>query len=124
MNNNEAPIITRSNHERIVAVIEVSKLEIAALLEEELTRATIVPDEDLPSDVVSMNSTVKFQDLESGKDSVVTLVYPVDADIENGKISILTPVGSALIGLRVGQVIHWPFPTGKDKKLKVISVTK
>lgn len=85
----------------------------ADLLEEELSRAAVVHDEELPGDVVSMNSTVKFQDLEGGKETVVTLVYPPDSDIENNQISILTPVGSALIGLRVGQVIDWPFPQGK-----------
>ncbi|PIS11155.1 MAG: nucleoside diphosphate kinase regulator [Bdellovibrio sp. CG10_big_fil_rev_8_21_14_0_10_47_8] len=122
MKNNESLIITRSNYERIVAILQAAQLEIAELLENELGRATIVSDENLPNNVVSMNSTVKFQDLESGKESTVTLVYPPEADIDKHKISILTPVGSALIGLHVGQVIRWPFPTGKEKQLKVISV--
>lgn len=122
MKNNKELIITRSNHEKITAILLIARKSVAELLGDELSRATIVADEDLPKDVVSMNSTVKFQDLESKKESIVTLVYPFDADIENHRISILSPVGSALIGLRVGQVIQWPFPNGKEKRLKVISV--
>ena len=71
-----------------------------------------------------MNSTVKFLDLELGKESTVQLVFPQDTNIAENKISILTPVGSALIGLRVGQIINWPFPNGKVKQLKVLSVTE
>lgn len=119
---NEMPIITRSHHSKITDLLRMANSEIADLLEEELSRAVLVSDDDLPNNVVSMNSTVKFQDLENGKESLVMLVYPPDADIDNNKISILTPVGSALIGLQVGQMINWPFPGGKEKKLKVISV--
>lgn len=122
MKNNELPIITRTHHDKIAVLLQIAQPEIAELLEQELGRAAIVADKDLPNNVVSMNSTVKFQDLESNKESTVTLVYPPEADLENHKISILTPVGSALIGLRVGQVIKWPFPSGKEKQLKVISV--
>lgn len=122
MRDTEKPIITRTNYEKISAILQIAPREMADLLEEELSRAAVVHDEELPGDVVSMNSTVKFQDLEGGKETVVTLVYPQDSDIENNKISILTPVGSALIGLRVGQVIDWPFPHGKKKQLKVIAV--
>lgn len=123
MLNNERPIITQTNREKIASILPIAREDIAALLEEELERATIVSDEDLPTDVVSMNSTVKFLDLETDKESVVQLVFPQDTNIAENKISILTPVGSALIGLRVGQTINWPFPNGKVKQLKVISVT-
>lgn len=121
--NNEKPIITQSNREKIASILPIAREDIAALLEEELERANIVSDEDLPTDVVSMNSTVKFLDLDTDKESTVQLVFPQDTNIAENKISILTPVGSALIGLRVGQTINWPFPNGKVKQLKVISVT-
>lgn len=77
----------------------------------------VVANDELPADVVSMNSKVSFKDLDTEKESVVTLVYPQDANIDEGKISIFAPVGSALIGLRVGQVINWPLPHGKEKKI-------
>lgn len=115
-------ILTQADFQKLSSLIASAQNDIAALLEEELSRASIVSDHELPQDVVSMNSTVNFQDLESGKESVVTLVYPQDASIAENKISILAPVGSALIGLRVGQVMNWPLPNGKEKKIKVISV--
>lgn len=115
-------IISRPDFERISALAVLAKRELADLLEEELARARIVAEEERPADVVAMNSTVGFEDMDTGKTSVITLVYPPEADIDANKVSILTPVGSALIGLRVGQIIHWPLPNGKEKKLKVVSV--
>lgn len=122
MKNQADLIISRPDFERISALAVLAKRELADLLEEELARAQIVAEEQRPADVVAMNSTVGFEDMDTGKTSVVTLVYPPEADIDANKISILTPVGSALIGLRVGQIIHWPLPNGKEKRLKVVSV--
>lgn len=115
-------ILTQADFEKLSSLVNVSNTEASELLEEELSRASVVADESLPMDVVSMNSKVRFRDLETGKDTIVTLVYPHDANIEEGKVSILAPVGSALIGLRVGQVIQWPVPNGKEKQFKVLSV--
>lgn len=123
MLNNQKLIITQANREKIATILPSAREDIAALLEEELERAQIVSDEELPKDVVTMNSIVKFIDTENDKESIVQLVFPQDSNIEENKISILTPVGSALIGLRVGQTINWPFPGGKEKQLKVISVS-
>lgn len=122
MKNNEGLMIRHSDLEKISTLLRGVQLQELELLEEELSRATAVPDGELPNDVVAMNSVVRFQDLETGKESVVTLVYPFESDPAEGRISILSPVGSALIGLRVGQVIQWPFPNGKEKKLKVMGV--
>jgi len=124
MKNQDTLILSKTDFENLSALTNLAKKELAELLEEELGRASLVADDRLPADVVSMNSTVSFEDLESGKTSTVTLVYPPEANIEAGKISVLTPVGSALIGLRVGQVIRWPFPNGKKKELKVLSVSR
>lgn len=115
-------ILTKADFEKLTSLIHTANAESADLLEEELSRASVVADKELPADVVSMNSKVRFQDLETEKETTVTLVYPHDADIEENKISILAPVGSALIGLRVGQVIQWPVPKGKEKRFKVLSV--
>lgn len=115
-------ILTLADFQKLTSLIDTVSSETTELLQEELGRASIVAPEDLPEDVVSMNSKVRFQDLETGKETTVTLVYPHEANIEENKISILAPVGSALIGLRVGQVIQWPVPNDKKKQIKVLSV--
>jgi regulator of nucleoside diphosphate kinase len=92
------------------------------LLEGELVRAKVVPSDQIPGDVVTMNSRVVFEDEQSGERREVTLVYPRDADIDAGKISILVPVGSALLGLRVGQSIDWALPGGQKRRYRVIAV--
>lgn len=122
MNDDSKLIITENDFQKLSSLVAISDSEVAELLEEELARASVVAPDRLPSDVVSMNSKVGFIDLDTGKESIVTLVYPHEAKIEENKISILAPVGSALIGLRVGQVINWPLPHGKEKKLQVVSV--
>lgn len=122
MENQNNLILTQADFQKLSSLIAVADHETAELLEEELSRASVVEDDQLPKDVVSMNSTVRFQDVESGKETIITLVYPNEANIEQNKVSILAPVGAALIGLRVGQVIQWPVPHGKEKRFKVISV--
>lgn len=116
-------IITETDFEKLTSLVNINRSETSELLEVELSRATVVPDDKLPKDVVAMNSTVKYTDVESKKDSVLTLVYPHDASIEEKKVSVLAPMGSALIGLKVGQTIQWPMPNGNTKKIKVTSVS-
>lgn len=94
-----------------------------AELEAELTRATVVDSHDVPPTVVTMNSTVKFTVVSTGEDFELTLVYPKDADASGKTISILAPVGSALLGLAQGDEITWPKPGGGDIKVKVKEVT-
>ena len=122
MYNQDNLILTQADFLKLSSLVSSAQNEIAELLEEELGRASIVSNDQLPQDVVSMNSKIRFQDLDTEKESVVTLVYPHDANIDENKISILAPVGSALIGLRVGQIINWPVPNGKEKRMKVMSV--
>ena len=81
-------------------------------LAKELARAKIVPPERIPPDVVTMNSRVVLRDLNSDETMTYTLVFPKDADIDAGAISILAPVGTAIIGYAVGDVIEWPVPGG------------
>lgn len=91
-------------------------------LEEELARASIVRPEEIPPNVVTMNSRVRFLDCSTEETLEVTLVYPQDADIAQNRISVLAPVGSALLGLSVGDTIEWPMPSGQIKKLKIVAV--
>ncbi len=123
MENESKLILSNEDFQKLSALLFNSNFESAEFLEEELDRAEVVPQEELPADVVSMNSTVRFIDQTNSKESEVTLVYPHDANIEEHKISIFSPVGAALIGLRVGQSITWPLRDGKTKELKVVSVT-
>jgi len=81
-------------------------------LAKELARAKIVPPERIPPDIVTMNSRVVLRDLNSDETMTYTLVFPKDADIGAGAISILAPVGTAIIGYAVGDVIEWPVPGG------------
>lgn len=81
-------------------------------LEEELARANVVDPREIPATVVTMNSTVRFKVEPLADELLLTLVYPRDSDAANGKISILTPVGSALLGLSQGDQIEWPKPNG------------
>lgn len=87
-------------------------------LEEELLKGQIVPSDEVPPDVITMNSRVKLQDLDSGDEMIYTLVYPSDADTGQNRISILAPIGTALIGYRVGDIVEWKVPSGV-KRLKV-----
>jgi regulator of nucleoside diphosphate kinase len=83
-----------------------------ANLEAELGRAKIVPAEDVPRDVVTMNSKVLLYDLDTREREMFELVYPWHANAENNRVSVLAPIGTALIGARVGDVIRWPVPAG------------
>jgi regulator of nucleoside diphosphate kinase len=90
-------------------------------LQAELSRAQIVDPGDVPHDVVTMNSLVRFRLEESGEEFRLRLVYPKDGEGED-RISILAPVGSALLGLSVGDELQWPMPHGRVSTVKVVEV--
>ena len=98
--------------------------EVSALLIQEIGRAKMHGADRIPADVVTMHSTVRFTHSASGKDYSYKLVYPKDADIAAGRISILTPVGAGLIGLREGQSILWPDRDGNERSLAITSVSR
>jgi regulator of nucleoside diphosphate kinase len=89
----------------------------------ELDRARLVPDGTLPANVVRMGSTVRFR-TTGGGERRVRLVFPKEADIAAGRISVLTPIGAALIGLRAGQSITWLTRDGRKQVLTVIDVSQ
>ncbi|MGE8360651.1 nucleoside diphosphate kinase regulator [Pseudomonas sp.] len=93
----------------------------AEALQAELDRAEVVGHDQVPAGVVTMNSRVHCREESSGKDYHLTLVYPEDAG-GDGTVSILAPVGSALLGLSVGQHIDWSAPSGKVLKLTLLAV--
>lgn len=118
-------ILSRLDVERIEALLDTPALRdapAAARLRSEIDRAEVVEPADMPADVVSMNSSADCVDESNGKHHALTLVYPKDADADAGRISVLAPVGSALLGLRVGQGIDWPGQGGQVHRLKVTAI--
>jgi regulator of nucleoside diphosphate kinase len=123
MNSSPTITITRLDMQRLERLLD-SLDEFgpgAEALQAELDRAEVVGHDEVPAGVVTMNSRVHCREESSGKDYHLTLVYPEDAGGE-GKVSILAPVGSALLGLSVGQHIDWPAPGGKQLKLTLLEV--
>ncbi|KFL29117.1 hypothetical protein JP75_23075 [Devosia riboflavina] len=121
-----APAITlgRADHTKLnsLALASLERLpDLADRLLEELERAKVVADEKLPEGVVRMGSSITYV-TNADKEQTVTLVYPADADIEAGRISVMTPIGTALVGLKVGQSITWRDRADKRHKLTVVSV--
>ena len=92
-------------------------------LEAELARAEVVDPEEIPPTVVTMNSTVRFRVESSAEEFCLTLVYPKDVDTSGEKISILAPVGSALLALAQGDEIEWPIPGGGVLRVRIVEVT-
>lgn len=120
------PAITlcQSDHEKLTRLADTAMErheEAAADLLAELDRARVVADARLKEGIVRMGSTLRYT-TDSGEDRTVTLVYPGEADISAGRISILTPIGAALIGLSHGQSIDWEARDGRMRRLTVESV--
>ena len=127
MNNENDIIVTAPDHAELTSVITVTgkvseraKWELR-LLENELKRARIVAPEDVPPDVITMNTRAELLDLESGERMEFTLVLPIDENINDGKISVLAPLGTAMLGYRVGDEFEWHVPHGL-RRLKVIKL--
>lgn len=97
-----------------------SDLEYLDMLEQELDRAEIVEEEAIPRDVVTMNSEVRLKDLDSGETRVYRLIFPTQTRTENS-VSVLAPIGTAMLGYGVGDVIEWRVPKG-IRRLKVLEV--
>jgi regulator of nucleoside diphosphate kinase len=91
-------------------------------IEQVLDACAIVPSRQAPPDVVTMYSQVLLQDLESGRRSKLTLCYPADAEPAAGFVSVLSPVGASLLGLRVGSVARWPTPAGGERAAEILAL--
>ncbi|MEN6359805.1 MAG: nucleoside diphosphate kinase regulator [Smithella sp.] len=116
--------ITKFDMDRLNELIDGLRLSPKAnqanldLLEKELYRGVLVDPQDIPHDVITMNSKVSITDTDSGEKMTYTLVFPSAANIAENKLSVLAPLGMALLGYRVGDIIEWPVPSGV-RKLKV-----
>lgn len=98
------------------------RLRLPEPLTRELRRAIVVSDEAVPADVVTMSSRVRYTDETAGVSRVVHIVHPEQAAGAEGRVSVLAPVGSALLGLSAGQAIEWDFPDGRRRRLRVEEV--
>ncbi|EPM0936031.1 nucleoside diphosphate kinase regulator [Klebsiella aerogenes] len=121
-----AIIINEFDAERIDRLLEqpaYANSPVADALNDELDRAQMLAPEAMPHDVVSMNSKVRFRgDLTSGEERVRTLVFPAQATDSATQLSVLAPVGAALLGLKVGTSIHWELPGGASAHLEVLEL--
>lgn len=120
--NNDTILITEKDFLRIKNILSYCDNEDLENLELELDRANIISDNEVPIDLVTMNSQVRFLNLFNNKEMTVSIVYPNDADFKEGRISVLASLGSALLGLRVGQEINWMFPDGNTRRLRILEV--
>jgi len=116
--------ITELDYNRLNGLIDRTRERNAAdreylnKLEAELERAEIVEPKAIPSDVITMRSKVRLKDLVSGETATYSLVFPTEANFADGKISVLAPIGTAILGYRRGDTIEWPVPSGL-RRLKV-----
>lgn len=111
--------------ERLEALAEAALARNPSLAErllEEIDRARVVPQKRLPAKVVAIGNTVTYHDETTGQDHTVTLVFPDDADIDRQRISVMTPIGVALMGLTEGASFHWDTLDDHRRRLTVVRV--
>ncbi|GAJ76762.1 regulator of nucleoside diphosphate kinase [Vibrio sp. JCM 18905] len=124
MSENNSIYISSLDMNRITALLDKMPNIAAELveLEAELDRATVLEPEQMPDNVVTMNSTVEFKFAGEDRAMTKTLVYPSELK-SSDDISIFAPVGSALIGLSVGQKLEWPMPNNQVKTIEIVDIT-
>jgi regulator of nucleoside diphosphate kinase len=127
MNSLRKIVVTEQDLERLTRVLEQveggSYASRAEVLELELSEAEVAPSHAVPPSVVTMNSTVVFEDEGTGEQRAITLCYPRDAHAGGpGRVSVLAPVGSALFGLSAGQRVELAVPGGRTRRLRVVAV--
>lgn len=116
-------LITESDYKNLISLIQNERqkkmvsAELIANLSEELKRAKKVAPKKIPADIITMDSSFILTDLSTNKDINLQLVYPSDADIKQQKISVLAPIGTALLGYQEGDIIEWKVPSGIGKYL-------
>lgn len=120
--NDDVILVTEKDYLRIKHLLSFQKSLDFENLELELERAKVISDDIVPPDLVTMNSKIKFLNINEEKEVIITIVYPSEANFAEGRISVLAALGSALLGLRVNQEINWMFPDGKTRTLKILEI--
>ncbi len=120
-------VITEADYGRLQRLIESSRrfrqrdAKHLDDLEQELERATIAKADEVPHTVVTMNSRVRVKDLNSGHEFICQIVFPRDADVAKNRISVLAPIGTALLGYGAGTTVEWPVPSGL-RRFRILNV--
>lgn len=112
--NTRVVYITEADMKRLRPLIEGMKNSRDDLrgLQAELEHARVVAPADVPPDVITMNSKARLRDLDTGEEMIFTLVFPGNASIEHDRISVVAPIGTAMLGHRVGDEFEWEVPAG------------
>jgi len=111
--NERTIFITEADMKRLTPLLDgVKGRDDVKSLRGELSRARVVAPRDVPADVITMNSRARLLDLATGEQMVYTLVFPEAADIDHDKISVIAPIGTAMLGQRVGDEFEWEVPAG------------
>lgn len=115
--------LTFADMKRLERLVESARAgrEDLRQLQQELALATVVEAADLPADVITMNSQARLQDIDTGEEMTYTLVFPDRASVEEDRISVLAPIGTAMLGQREGDEFEWEVPDGKVR-LRVLKV--
>jgi regulator of nucleoside diphosphate kinase len=122
-------MISSADHSQLQRLVDSARLDWRVprhtldVLEGELARATLVGPAELPRNVIAMNSTVWFRDLDTEEIERYQLVYPPDADVALHRISVLAPIGTALLGFRLHDVVEWQVPQGR-RRLEITKVVQ
>lgn len=119
-------VLTRVDRDRLATIVmalsQRARPDLADFLDQEISRARIVEAAEIPANVATMGSHVVYRDDDSGEERAVRLVYPVEEDSVTGRLSILTPLGTALLGLSEGQSIDWQTRDGRARRVTLLSV--
>jgi regulator of nucleoside diphosphate kinase len=120
-------LITVNDYQRLVGLMEVASLktkmpQIAEQLRNGLMKAKMLPPENISGSVITMNSRVLIKDLSSGRQAELTIVYPKDADNLQGKISVFSEIGIALLGQQAGDTVSWKVPSGNGQ-FEILKIT-
>lgn len=116
-------ILSKKDFQKLSALVASQRADLVKDLEEEIERAVILPEGDVPEDVVSMNSSVVVKDLRSGAEQLYRLVFPHEANASEGRISVLAPLGVALIGLRVNDEYEFLAPNERLRGFRVVAIS-
>ncbi len=119
-------IVTRADRDRLANIVHAfvarDQSTLVDFLDQEVSRAQIVENGDIPPDVATMNSRIVYRDEDTGAERTVQLVYPGAENSDTGRLSVLTPVGTALLGLRCGQSLGWMTRDGRPRRLTLVHV--
>lgn len=116
--------MSESDYHRLSRLVEVSRSTATLELDEELSKAEILPDIALPETFVALYDTVIFRDLDAGRKRMVSIVMPWESNVSKSKISILSPIGIALIGEPLGTHVVWPLLHGASANLEIIDIIR